>query len=65
MATVEERLAKIERDLEAIKRDKQAENSKLGWLERVRGTFKGDPDFKEIVQLGKELRDEESTEGHR
>jgi hypothetical protein len=62
MATVEERLAKVERDLEAIKREKLAENSKLGWLERVRGTFKGDPDFDEIVRLGKELRDKESNE---
>ena len=62
MDTVEERLAKVERELEAIKRDKQAESSKLGWLERVRGTFKGDPDFEEIVKLGKELRDEELAE---
>jgi hypothetical protein len=64
MATVEERLAKVERDLEAIKREKLAENSKLGWLEQVRGTFKSDPDFAEIVRLGKELRDKESTEGN-
>lgn len=64
MASVEERLAKIERELEAIKREKQAENSKLGWLERVKGTFKADQDFEEIVQLGKELRDRESTEEH-
>lgn len=63
MASVEERLAKVERDLEAIKREKLAENSKLGWLERVRGTFKGDADFEEIVRLGKELRDKESAEG--
>jgi len=39
MATVEERLAKVERDLEVIKRDKLAANSKLGWLEKVRGTL--------------------------
>lgn len=64
MSTVEERLAKVERDLEAIKREKLAENSKLGWLERVRGTFKGDPDFEEIVRLGKKLRDTESSEGN-
>jgi len=64
MATVEERLAKVERDLEAIKREKLAENSKLGWLERVRGTFKSDSDFEEIVRLGKELRDKESIEGN-
>jgi hypothetical protein len=63
MATVEERLAKVERDLEAIKREKLAANSKLGWLEKVRGTFKGDRDFEEIVRLGKELRDKESAEG--
>ncbi len=62
MDTVEERLAKVERELEAIKREKQASNSKLGWLERVRGSFKDDPDFEEIVQLGKELRDAELTE---
>ena len=65
VATVEERLAKVERELESIKRDKQAENSKLGWLERVKGTFKGDPDFEEIVRLGKELRDKELTEEQR
>ncbi|XZE45798.1 hypothetical protein SH467x_001060 [Pirellulaceae bacterium SH467] len=64
MATVEERLAKVERELEIIKRDKQAESSRLGWLERVKGTFKGDPDFEEIVKLGKELRDQESCEGN-
>jgi hypothetical protein len=64
MATVEERLAKVEKDLEAIKREKLAQTSKLGWLERVRGTFKGDPDFEEIVRLGKELRDQESSEGN-
>ena len=33
MATVEERLAKVERDLKTIERDKLAANSKLGWLE--------------------------------
>jgi hypothetical protein len=64
MATVEARLAKLERELQAMKRDMQSVNSKLGWLERVKGTFKGDPDFDEIVQLGKELRDQESTEEH-
>ena len=64
MASVEERLAKLERELQAMKRDMQSGNSKLGWLERVKGTFKGDPDFEEIVQLGKELRDQESTEEH-
>jgi len=63
MSTVEERLAKVERDLEAIKRDKLAANSKLGWLEKVRGKFKGDPDFEEIVRLGKEPREKESSEG--
>ncbi|MFO0940465.1 MAG: hypothetical protein U0930_06830 [Pirellulales bacterium] len=62
MDSVEERLAKVERELEAIKRDKHADSSKLGWLERVRGSFKGDADFEEIVQLGKQLRDQELNE---
>ncbi len=64
MSTVEERLAKVERDLEALNREKFAEESKLGWLEQVRGTFKGDRDFEEIVRLGKEFRDQESKEGN-
>lgn len=60
MSGVEERLAKVEREIEEIKREQKVSQSKLGWLERVRGNFKGDAAFEEIVKLGKAIRDAES-----
>jgi len=57
MATVEERLFKIEKEIEAIKTRIHASGQASNWLSRVNGTFKDDPDFDEIVRLGKEFRD--------
>jgi hypothetical protein len=62
MASVEERLARIERELEVIKADKQELTFKNGWAFRVDQKYKGDPELKEIFRLGKELRDAERTE---
>lgn len=56
--TVEERLTRIESELQEIK-------ARLGptsdnWVSRMRGQFRNDPVFDEIVRLGKELRDAET-----
>jgi len=54
--TIEVRLAKVEREL-AILKAKTGENStKANWIEKITGSFKDDPDFDEIVRLGKEFR---------
>ncbi|MFN6128963.1 MAG: hypothetical protein ACK6DC_09410 [Planctomycetota bacterium] len=57
MASVEERLTKIEKEIEAIKTKIPADESKTNWLNKVNGTFRNDPDFDEIIRLGKEFRD--------
>jgi hypothetical protein len=57
MASVEERLKRIEKEIEALKTKLPADESKTDWLSKVNGTFKDDPDFDEIVRLGKEFRD--------
>jgi hypothetical protein len=57
MASVEERLARIEKEIEALKTKLPVDESKTDWLSKVNGTFKDDPDFDEIVRIGKEFRD--------
>ena len=35
---------------------------KPNWIDRVKGSFKGDPEFGEILRLGKEIREEDDTD---
>ncbi len=58
--TIESRLTKVERELAILKA--KAPRDKSNWIADITGSFKGDPDFKEIVRLGKELRDAEQPE---
>lgn len=59
MASVEERLAKVEKEIEELKAKAEDRSSKQGWLKKIEGSFQHDPDFLEIVKLGKEARDAE------
>lgn len=58
--TIEVRLTKLERELAILKA--QAPRDKSNWLAEITGSFKGDPDFEEIVRLGKEMRDAEAPD---
>lgn len=60
MSSVEERLSKVERDIEEIKK-RQSKNG-LNWLLPANDKFKDDEELKEIFRLGKELRDQERIE---
>jgi hypothetical protein len=55
--TIESRLAKVERELAILKT--RVPHDKSNWISDITGTFKDDPDFDEIVRLGKEIRDAE------
>lgn len=59
--TIEERLAKVERELNQLKAAVGSCGSKAGWLFRLTGSRKDDPVFDEIVRLGKEIRDAEKN----
>jgi hypothetical protein len=59
-STLEQRLARVERELARLK--SQVRNlgaPKENWISQMRGRFKDDPVFDEIVRLGKEIRDSE------
>ena len=60
--TIEVRLAKVERELAILKAKTSENGTKANWIEKITGSFKDDPDFKEIVRLGKEMRDAELPE---
>jgi hypothetical protein len=57
---IETRLAKLERDIAVLK--SRTGRDKSNWIAQITGSFKDDPDFDEIVRLGKELRDAEEPE---
>lgn len=60
--TVEQRLTKVEQEIKLLKARSEAEGPKPGWISEVTGSFKDDPDFDEILRLGKEIRDEGRSE---
>ncbi len=59
MSGVEERLAKIEREKEMLKKCQESPGKNRDWISSIVGTFKDDSEFKEIVRMGKEQRDAE------
>jgi hypothetical protein len=40
-----------------IKRKIQDRGQSISWIERIAGTFRDDPEFDEIVRLGREFRE--------
>ena len=57
--TIEQRLETVERDLAALKGEVRTLKPDPNWISAICGTFKGDPEFDEVLRLGKELRDAE------
>ncbi|MBI1831154.1 MAG: hypothetical protein HYR84_06865 [Planctomycetes bacterium] len=55
--SVEERLAILEKEMADLKRGITATKAKGNWIENVQGSFKDDPEFGEILRLGKEIRE--------
>jgi hypothetical protein len=56
LEVIEERLSAVEQELAELKRSIAARSQEPSWIERIAGTFKDDPDFEEIVRLGREFR---------
>ena len=59
MASVEERLAKVEKEIAELKVNSDNQSSKPGLLKKVEGSYKDDPGFLDIASFGKEARDTE------
>ncbi len=56
---VEERLAQVEKELESLKSQVKTLRPNTNWIEDISGSARDDPEFKEILRLGKEIRDAE------
>ena len=58
MASVEERLARLEKEIEELKKARKDQQSAHdgNWISKITGTFKDDPEFDEILRLGREER---------
>jgi hypothetical protein len=63
IASIEERLAALEREVAEIKRAVNP-SAKNDWFAKVAGSFKDDPEFDEVVRLGREIRRSEPFAGN-
>jgi hypothetical protein len=60
--TIEQRLENVERELAALKGEIKALKPEPNWISAISGTFKDDPEFDEVLRLGKEIRDADRPE---
>jgi hypothetical protein len=56
-STLESRLEQVEQDVAHLKSQVQTLQPPGNWLEAMTGAFKDDPEFDEILRLGKAQRD--------
>lgn len=54
--TILQRVQKLEAEVQALKESKVGEKPERDWLDTMIGSFENDPDFDEIVRLGREFR---------
>ena len=56
-ATVEERLAVAEAELAELKQRLNGRTAYTTWLDRIAGSMKDEPEFAEVLRLGRAIRD--------
>ena len=59
---LQERLSRVERDLAELKSRMHRLGAAKNWIDQVRGSFQDDPQFDEILRLGRELRQADRCE---
>ena len=59
---LQERLSRVERDLAELKSQMHRLGDAKNWIDQVRGSFQDDPQFDEILRLGRELRQADRCE---
>ena len=57
--TIEQRLENVERELATLRGVVKTLKPDPNWITSMSGTFRDDPEFDEILLLGKQLRDAE------
>ena len=59
---LEERLTRLEAEVERLKSDRTDVPARKPWWEQIRGTFKNDPAYVEAMRLGREWRQSETPD---
>jgi hypothetical protein len=59
---IDDRLKSLERDVADLKQHLMQKNSTDNWLDRLAGSMKDEPDFDQVLELGKELRRSEANQ---
>ena len=54
--SIEERVAKVEKEIERLKDQSNGSKDKSNWISDISGSFKDDPEFDEFLRLGREAR---------
>jgi hypothetical protein len=54
--TVEKRLTALESELADLKRQVTFAQASGSWFTNVAGSFKNEPEFEEVLRLGREMR---------
>lgn len=59
---LEDRVTSLEQEVALLKLQLKSHKPSGSWVDEVSGSFEGDEGFREILRLGKELRDAEQPE---
>ncbi len=60
---IEKRLSQVERDIADLKSQVKDLRPKENWIDQITGTFQDDPEFEEILRLGREIRHADRPKG--
>lgn len=61
LASLERRLSDVERTVGELRQQIGNRPPVPGWLHRLRGAFDDRPEFEEVVRLGQEFREQNSS----
>ena len=56
-ATIEERVAKLEKQVAELQQTRSPKNGRPAWLDYIKGQFADDPVFDKAMELGRKYRE--------
>lgn len=60
--SLEERVSDLEKQVKYLSQEALRNRSKPGWVRKIVGSMENDPEFVEILKLGREIREADRPE---